>query len=123
MAACVDRSLRRSGPLCAHPPQRLLQLDVVCEWRGGTRQLVLVEIAARDAGDAVIEREEDSGACAALGIERDPSDERLDDPQPSRQQIGGYDPWVQAVNGNVRASHAARERERMHDGGELRLRI
>src|SRR5215471_11082608 len=98
MTACVDRSLRRSGPLCAHPPQRLLQLDVVREWRGGTRNLVLVEIMARDTGDALIEREVDSGARAALDIKHDTADERLDDPQPPRQQIGGHDAWVQAVN-------------------------
>src|SRR6516165_3510400 len=123
MASCVDRSLRRSGPLSAHPPQRLLQLDVVREWRGGTWNLVLVEVTARDIGDALIEREVDSGAGAALGIEHDPRDEWLYDPQPSRQQIGGHDAWVQAVDGNVGASHAARERERVHHVGELRLRV
>src|SRR4029077_12051623 len=69
MCVCVRSSLGCPGPRCAHLPQRLLQLDVVRERGGGTRDLVLIEITTRGAGDARIEREVHGGAGAALGIE------------------------------------------------------
>ena len=80
---------------------------------------MLIKITTSDSGDTLIEREVDGGARAALGIEHDRSEERLDDTQPSRQQIRGHEAWVQAVNADAGSGHAARERERMHNVGEF----